>query len=128
MKVCVTMVLMLLVHQICAYPVLSKGLVTDLQRALASLLVRAQLKEQAEYQRNFNEEALAQEPCIQDGTNGCNKQEANAHAQEPYFKEEAKKKILAQKALLYLLAKEQANEEFKTSAQDHQCPPPECSG
>ena len=51
MKVCVTVVLVLLVHQICAYPVSSREQVTDLERALASLLVRAQLREQAELQQ-----------------------------------------------------------------------------
>ena len=43
-------VLVLLAHQICAYPVSSKKQVTDLQRTLASLLVRAQLSEQAKQQ------------------------------------------------------------------------------
>ena len=112
-------VLVLLAHQVCAYPVSSREQVTDLQRALASLLVRAQLREEAEQQRSSNEEALAQDPCIQDATNGCKKQEANARAQESHSKE-AENKMFAQEALLRVLAKVQASE------QRYPCPPLVC--
>ena len=72
-------VLVFLVHQICAYPVSSRERVTDLQRALASLLVRAQLREEAEQQmiddcpdelwceglcQDRNKIARAQNPCL----------------------------------------------------------------
>ena len=78
-------VLVLLVHQICAYPVSSRKQVTDLQRALASLLVRAQLSEQAKEQgtqaRGRGEEASLAAMCPPWLCRGPRKEEARA--QEP---------------------------------------------
>ena len=124
-------VLVLLAHQICAYPVSSRKQVTDLQRALASLLVRAQLREEAEQQgaqaRDRGEEAnlaVVRGWCPPWATVCHGHRKEMARAQELSSDEkalsqglddeywsgehgEAKKKISVKEALLHLLAKMQ---------------------